>query len=72
MKIKIKFSSGFVPESAQNQRFPYGSDNPDPPSGPPGGREDEKNIKSVLKYSWAFAAKHKLDLETGESHCQIV
>ena len=51
MKIKINFSNGSGPESAQNPRSPWENDSPDPRPDPPGGRGDKNKIKSVLKYS---------------------
>ncbi len=46
MKIKIKFPSGFGPESAQNHRCPEDDDSPGPPPAPPGdgGQEQIKKL----------------------------
>ncbi len=39
LKVKMKTTNRFLPESAPNPRSPEENENPDPPPDPPGGVE---------------------------------
>ena len=53
LRAKQNQNSNCFPGSGPKPRLLKENDSPDPPSGPPGEGGDKKQIKSVLKYSWA-------------------